>query len=175
MKKNPHLKRIYSKIFLLVFLSPEWLLAEERSGDPLEKLPSHIKQVTHFGERAAWSPDSTRIAFIHKTLGDAFELELDTETIRCLTCHFPHSGFFRVQYLPSGDFILIGPNQVQDPAKARWDDSEIWKPRVSVGVGVRLVIPFLGQRPIAIDFGIPILKESEDETLLISFNFGSNF
>lgn len=56
-----------------------------------------------------------------------------------------------------------------------WSSADITSPRVSVGAGVRLVIPFLGDRPIAIDFGIPLLKQDGDETQLISFSFGSNF
>ena len=30
---------------------------------PLDNLPAHVTQVTHFGERAVWSPDGARIAF----------------------------------------------------------------------------------------------------------------
>jgi outer membrane protein assembly factor BamA len=44
--------------------------------------------------------------------------------------------------------------------------------RSSVGVGIRLVLPFLGQAPLAIDFAVPITKDEEDETQLISFSFG---
>lgn len=42
--------------------------------------------------------------------------------------------------------------------------------RASVGFGFRFKIDFLGQAPIAIDFGIPLLKEETDETQLISFS-----
>ena len=41
--------------------------------------------------------------------------------------------------------------------------------RVSVGVGIRLTLPFLGQAPFALDFAIPLTKEDADETRLISF------
>lgn len=56
-----------------------------------------------------------------------------------------------------------------------WSDSGITDVRVSVGAGIRIVIPFLGTRPVAIDFGIPVLKVDGDETRLVSFSFGSNF
>jgi len=56
-----------------------------------------------------------------------------------------------------------------------WSDSGITDVRVSVGAGIRIVIPFLGTRPVAIDFGIPVLKVEGDETRLVSFSFGSNF
>ncbi|HEX8913579.1 MAG TPA: BamA/TamA family outer membrane protein, partial [Humisphaera sp.] len=44
--------------------------------------------------------------------------------------------------------------------------------RTSVGAGVRVVLPFLGQAPLAIDFAVPINKDRRDETQLISFSFG---
>ena len=44
--------------------------------------------------------------------------------------------------------------------------------RASVGAGIRLTLPFLGQTPIAIDFGIPLLRATHDQTQLISFSFG---
>jgi outer membrane protein assembly complex protein YaeT len=56
-----------------------------------------------------------------------------------------------------------------------WASTATWEPRVAVGAGVRLVIPFLGDRPVAIDFGIPLLKQDGDETQLISFSFGHTF
>jgi len=126
----------------LIFLSMVILgtsLSETRSQGPLGNLPSNIKQLTYFGERAAWSPDGRKIAFVHKTLGDAFEIDLATEKIRCLTCSFPHPGYFRVHYLPSGDFILIGPPEFKDREKARWDESEMWLlPKAADAAPVRL-------------------------------------
>lgn len=44
--------------------------------------------------------------------------------------------------------------------------------RVSMGVGLRLSIPFLGRSTISIDYGIPIMKEAADEVEAFSFNFG---
>ena len=52
------------------------------------------------------------------------------------------------------------------------EDFDLGTIRASVGPGIRLVLPFLGQAPIAVDFGIPILKDGEDETQVISFSFG---
>ena len=47
--------------------------------------------------------------------------------------------------------------------------------RVSVGVGIRLYIPQLGQAPLAFDFGFPILKEEEDIEQLFSFSMAVPF
>ncbi len=102
-----------------------WLHAQGGQS-PLYRLPANVRQITAFGERAVWSPDGSRIAFVHKTLGDAFEHDLKSGKTTCLTCSFPSAGYFCVQYLPSGDYILVGPAQVTDREKARWDESEMW-------------------------------------------------
>lgn len=102
---------------------------ESTSGQqktPLEDLPPNIRILTHFGERAVWSPDGTRIAFVHRTLGDAFEVEVKSGRIGCLTCAFTHPGLFRVHYLPSGDYVLVGPPEVNNSENARWNESELW-------------------------------------------------
>ncbi len=44
--------------------------------------------------------------------------------------------------------------------------------RSSVGAGVRITLPVLGQVPIAIDFAVPITKDDKDDTQLISFSLG---
>ncbi len=43
--------------------------------------------------------------------------------------------------------------------------------RVSVGFGVRLYIPALGQAPLAFDFGFPLIKHFGDEERVFSFSF----
>jgi outer membrane protein insertion porin family len=44
--------------------------------------------------------------------------------------------------------------------------------RVSAGFGLRIVVPALGQVPIALDFGFPIVKGSSDNTQVFSFWLG---
>jgi len=44
--------------------------------------------------------------------------------------------------------------------------------RTSVGAGIRLVLPFLGQTPIAIDFAVPLNANRQDDRQLISFSLG---
>ncbi len=51
-------------------------------------------------------------------------------------------------------------------------DVEIRDYRVSVGAGIRLVLPFLGQAPLSLDFAVPLVKNGQDDTQLISFSFG---
>lgn len=99
---------------------------EKREGNPEKNLPPHITQLTGFGERAAWSPDGKRIAFMSKSFGDAFEIGLETRLVRLLTGHFLHKGFLRVQYLPNGDFFLIGARTFEDIRATRNRDQEMW-------------------------------------------------
>jgi dipeptidyl aminopeptidase/acylaminoacyl peptidase len=97
-----------------------------KAGNPEKELPPNITQLTGFGERAAWSPDDQRVAFMEKSFGDAFEIDLRTKLTRLLTGHFPHAGFLRVQYLPSGDFFLIGARSFTDIRTTRGRDQEMW-------------------------------------------------
>ena len=97
-----------------------------QTGNPEKDLPPNIARLTGFGERAAWSPDDKRIAFMSKSFGDAFEIDLGTRMIRLLTGHFVHPGFLRVQYLPNGDFLLIGARTFTDVRTTRSRDQEMW-------------------------------------------------
>lgn len=47
--------------------------------------------------------------------------------------------------------------------------------RVSVGAGVRLLLPFLGQAPFAFDLALPLMKEEGDETRVFSFSLALPF
>ncbi|MEM1423626.1 MAG: BamA/TamA family outer membrane protein, partial [Planctomycetota bacterium] len=47
--------------------------------------------------------------------------------------------------------------------------------RVSVGAGVRLYVPQLGQAPLAFDFGFPLIDEDTDERQLFSFSLDLPF
>ena len=98
----------------------------KKSVSPEQNLPPNITQLTGFGERAAWSPDGKRIALMSKSFGDAFEIKLETRLIRLLTGHFLHQGFLRVQYLPNGDFFLIGARTFEDIRTTRSRDQEMW-------------------------------------------------
>lgn len=96
---------------------------------PLDELPSHIRQVTHFGERADWSHDGKRILFVEKTFGDVYEVELETNIIRPMTHRYYHEGYTRALYLVNGDILLSGARQfdVNDPLASRSEkNAELW-------------------------------------------------
>jgi len=84
-----------------------------------------------------------------------------------------------------GDFSLFGSAEVSFPitgdnlrgvvffdAGTVEEDFEIGTIRTSVGAGIRLVLPLLGQTPIAVDLAYPITKDDDDDTQIISFSFG---
>jgi Tol biopolymer transport system component len=96
-----------------------------RQGSPEETLPPNIRRLTHFGERASWSPDGKRIAFMSKSFGDVFEVDVASGHIRLLT-HYPHAGFLRAQFLPNGNYFLIGARTFADIQTTRSRDQEMW-------------------------------------------------
>lgn len=48
-------------------------------------------------------------------------------------------------------------------------------PRLAVGAGVRVLLPFLGQTPVALDVAVPLLQGPEDETELLSIRVSTRF
>ena len=109
-----------------------------RQGSPEDNLPSNITRLSYFGERASWSPDGKRIAFMEKSFGDAYEVEVSTRIIRLLT-HFAHPGFLRVQYLPNGDYFLIGARTFTDISTTRSRDQEMWILKADANPGDRAI------------------------------------
>ncbi len=112
---------------LLFLLASTCLVsAQRKQSSPLDALPPNIELITHFGERADFSPDNQRVAFMDKSYGDAFVIDLKTRVIRCLTCNVPAAAFLRVMHLSNGDYILIGPEKFQDVSLSRERDNELW-------------------------------------------------
>jgi outer membrane protein insertion porin family len=84
-----------------------------------------------------------------------------------------------------GEFSLTGSAEVSFPLVGEQlrgvvftdfgtveEDFRFGTIRSSVGTGFRLIVPFLGQTPIAIDFAVPLSKDDEDDTQIISFSLG---
>jgi hypothetical protein len=116
-----------SRLFpIAILLLPLHCPAQRKSGDPLDHLPPQIEILTHFGERADISPDNQRVAFMDKSFGDAFVIDLKTRIIRCLTCNVPGAAFLRVMHFPSGDYLLIGPKSFTDIHSSRTRDNQLW-------------------------------------------------
>lgn len=71
--------------------------------------------LSDIGGRPAFSPDGKRVAFVGKSYGDAFEIELATRKVRNLTKNVPHNGVMRIQYLPNGDYLVTAPRIYNGP------------------------------------------------------------
>ena len=117
--------------------------APNQGASPLDELPSYIRRVTHFGQRADWSHDGKRLLFIEKTFGDVYEIELATGIIRAMTHRYFHEGYTRALYLGNGDILLSGARtfSADDPWPSRSEkNAELWvlrkdlsKPPVPLG------------------------------------------
>src|SRR5258705_5410318 len=113
-----------SWIAFLIFFLP--VTDKRKPGNPLDHLPKNIEMLTHFGERADFSPDNQSIAFMTKSFGDAMVIDLKPRNIRCLTCNIPAAAFLRVMHLTTGDYILIGPDHFENINISRSRDNELW-------------------------------------------------
>jgi hypothetical protein len=114
------------KTALLSALLLSIVYGQRKAGSPIDVLPRNMEVLTHFGERADFSPDNQRVAFMNKSFGDAFVIDLETRIIRCLTCGVPGAAFLRIMHLSNGDYILIGPEQFKDIHTSRREDNELW-------------------------------------------------
>lgn len=114
------------KILLTLTVFASLAMAARKPGSPLDNLPKDMEVLTHFGERADFSPDNQRIVFMAKSFGDAFVIDLKTRVIRCLTCSVPGAAFLRIMHLPDGNYILIGPERFSDIRTSRRRDNELW-------------------------------------------------
>jgi len=54
-------------------------------------------------------------------------------------------------------------------------DDSLTRYRVSAGPGLRWVVPILGQIPMNLSLGIPIVKQDRDRTQLLQFSIGLSF
>jgi hypothetical protein len=55
-------------LFLMIIFASD---IHRMPGSPTDHLPNNVEVLTYFGERADFSPDNQRIAFMAKSFGDA--------------------------------------------------------------------------------------------------------
>ena len=94
------------------------LAGSAASAAPAAEKPASSEQsvedatlLSPFGGRSAFSPDGKKIAFVGKTYDDAYEIDIETRKVRNLTRGMPHQGIMRIQYLPTGDFLVTAPRR----------------------------------------------------------------
>lgn len=120
------MKFLFITLMVIVCCTAFAQTTQRKSGSPLDHLPGNIQVLTSFGERADFSPDNKRVAFMSKSFGDAMVVDLETRQIKCLTCNVPAAAFLRVMHLRTGDYILIGPEKFTDINTSRQRDNELW-------------------------------------------------
>jgi hypothetical protein len=113
-------------ICFILLLTGQPAFGQRSPESPLDHLPANMEVLTHFGERADISPDNREVAFMGKSFGDAFVIDLESRTIRCLTCNVPGTAFLRVMHLSNGDYLLIGPERFENIRVSRSRDNELW-------------------------------------------------
>lgn len=106
-------------------------IEEKKAIDPddlADNLPEYISRLTWFGQRADWSHDGSRILFLAKTFGDAYEVDVKTSIITPVTHHYYHEGYVRALYLANGDILLSGAPSfdAEDPLPSRNSEAELW-------------------------------------------------
>lgn len=122
------MKSLMSPFLLIAGLAPVAVASDQSSANPLDELPSYIRKINDWGQRADFSHDGNRILFIEKTYGDAFELDIAGGNVTPVTHHYYHGGYTRALYLANGDILLSGCTDFDagDPHVNRYDKAELW-------------------------------------------------
>jgi hypothetical protein len=126
-------------IWLAAFCGAGAIVSPARSIRDLNyphPMPAFITAATTFGERPDWASDGKRIAFLDKTCGDVWEVDLITRELTPLTHHYHHAGYTRALYLANGDLLLSGARffDPQNPGKSRHESgAELWVLRPGSG------------------------------------------
>ncbi len=82
------MKCLIAPLFLVIAYCSIAQTAQRKAGSPVENLPANIQMLTTFGERADFSPDNKRIAFMTKSFGDAMMIDLKREKLNALPAMF---------------------------------------------------------------------------------------
>lgn len=103
-------------------------------GSPVDHLPDHIRlldiQLPNDGapQRADWSPDGKRLAFLDAPIGDLWEHDPATGASRNLTRSTAlHGGVLRAHHLTNGDIVMcaVDERSAEDPEGDRFR-GELW-------------------------------------------------
>jgi outer membrane protein assembly factor BamA len=79
-----------------------------------------------------------------------------------------NSAEYQIPLVASDGFYMVG---FVDSGTVE-SNVEINNYRVTAGLGMRIVVPALGPLPIALDFGVPVVKAPQDREQIFSFWLG---
>jgi hypothetical protein len=147
-------------------------IASAAAGEPPREAPAAdyfndrftAERVLDWGSRPIWSPDSKRIVFTRddKQAGPAYELDLRTKKVTCLTCRWGDAGrVLRIYYLPDNSFLILGPPGMaptKDAASANAPQTQsgtgelYWMPADASRAPQALNAPAFGE--IALDYAL---------------------
>jgi len=120
--------KIFTFLISIALTSGSEASHKHKPDSPLVDLPSNIRKVHDWGQRADFSHDGKRIIFLEKTYGDVFELDLGNSRLKPLTHHYYHGGYTRALYLANGDILLSGTTlfNAEDHRSSRVERAELW-------------------------------------------------
>ncbi len=79
-----------------------------------EDMGPSYQVLTNWGTKPEWL-NNHQFVFVSNLVGDIYLMDLNKNKVDTLTAHFQHSGFTRAHALPSGDLLLLGPSDGQQP------------------------------------------------------------
>lgn len=108
MNINAYLNMVRTGMAIASMQFAGWTMAPA-FAEPRPAALSEATVLSEFGGRAAYSPDGKRIAFVDRSYGNAYEIDIGSRKVRNLTSNIPHNGIIRIQYLPNGDYLITAP------------------------------------------------------------------
>lgn len=120
MISSPSRAKILALGALLAFSAPGIAATARAESAPVDYFtaPFSSERVLDWGTRPDWSPDGRRIAFTTADERDshAYELDLASGEVRCLTCWLGMAGLItRVYYLPDSSFLFAAARNLDSP------------------------------------------------------------
>lgn len=117
-----------------------------------------VERLLDWGTRPIWSADSKRIVFTRddKAPSPAYQLDLRSRKVTCVTCRFGDSGLVqRIYFLRDGSFLILAPPGLDKsspaPTQAQPGASELyWMPADASTPPQALDAPAFGE--IALDY-----------------------